>query len=143
VEPADVDESLSDTFMGVARALRHRSSRVLAPWNITPSQSRALGVLMHHGPMRLSDLAEHLRIAPRSATEVVDDLETRGLVERRADPHDRRATLAALTDNGTATGYAIRQARQAETDRVFGSLGEPDRAALARILRDLRAAIDG
>jgi DNA-binding MarR family transcriptional regulator len=42
--------------------------------------------------MRLSELSEHLHIAPRSATEVVDALESRGLVRRRPDPDDRRAT---------------------------------------------------
>ena len=36
--------------------------------------------------MRPSVLAERLRIAPRSATEVVDALEARGLVERGPDP---------------------------------------------------------
>ncbi|MDD0859754.1 MarR family transcriptional regulator [Arthrobacter alpinus] len=42
------------------------------------------------GDVRLKDLAERLRIAPRSATEVVDQLEAKGLVRREADPSDRR-----------------------------------------------------
>ncbi|HEY2674133.1 MAG TPA: MarR family winged helix-turn-helix transcriptional regulator [Rugosimonospora sp.] len=141
MKPADADESLSETFWSVARALRHQSRLTLTPWDMTPSQSRALAVLMRHGPMRLSDLADHLRIAPRSATEVVDDLSSRGLAERRADANDRRATLVALTDAGTTTGAAIRVAGQAEADRVFGSLSEHDRATLSRILRELRSAI--
>lgn len=37
-------------------------------------------------PIRLKDLAERLRIAPRSATEVVDQLEVKGLVRRDPDP---------------------------------------------------------
>jgi DNA-binding MarR family transcriptional regulator len=142
VEAADADESLSETFWSVARALRHQSKLTLTPWDITPSQGRALAVLARHGAIRLSDLAEHLRITPRSATEVVDDLQDRHLAERQADPHDRRATLVALTDAGTATAAAIRTARRAETDRVFGSLNDHDRAALARILRKLATAIE-
>ena len=54
--------------------------------------------------MRPGALAEHLRIAPRSATEVVDDLQERGLVERAPDPADRRATLVRLTEAGAAAG---------------------------------------
>jgi DNA-binding MarR family transcriptional regulator len=88
--------------------------------------------------MRPGALAEHLRIAPRSATEVVDDLERRGLVERAPDPADRRATLLNLTVGGTATGDAIRVARQAAAERFFAGLSEADRADLARILRRLR-----
>ena len=131
------DQALSDLFWGVARRLRHLGRETLEPLHVTPSQSRALGVLEHHGALRPGELAEHLRIAPRSATEVVDDLQDRGLVERRPDPGDRRATLVALTAAGQATGAAIRAARQQEAERFFGALSDQDRAELSRILRAL------
>ncbi|HEY2764359.1 MAG TPA: MarR family transcriptional regulator [Pseudonocardiaceae bacterium] len=132
------DETLSEAFWGVARRLRHLSRETLAPWELSPSQSRPLSVLTTHGVLRLSELSDHLHIAPRSATEVVDDLEQRGLVERRPDPNDRRATLVALTDQGTKVSEAIRSARSAEAERFFGGLSPADRAHLARILRELR-----
>ncbi|KOX04929.1 MarR family transcriptional regulator [Micromonospora sp. NRRL B-16802] len=119
--------------------MRRQTREALAPWDITPSQSRALGVLARHGEVRPGTLAEHLRIAPRSATEVIDDLQARGLVERRSDPADRRATLVVLTAEGERVSTAIRSARRAEADRFFGHLDDADRAELARILRTLRA----
>jgi len=130
--------SLAETFWQVARRLRHQSREALAPWGVSPSQLRALGVLLRHGAVRSGELAEHLRIAPRSATEVVDDLQERGLVARAPDPADRRAILLTLTDLGTATGAAIKAARQAAAERFFAGLSEGDRAELARILRELR-----
>jgi DNA-binding MarR family transcriptional regulator len=132
------DESLSEAFWAVTRRLRQLSRETLAPWDLAPSQSRPLGILARHGAMRLSELSEHLHIAPRSATEVVDGLEQRGLVERRPDPNDRRATLVALTDHGTQISEAIRSARAAEAERFFGGLSASDRAHLGRILRELR-----
>ena len=132
------EESLAEAFWAVTRRLREQTREALGPWQVSPSQSRALGVLMRHGEMRLSTLAERLRIAPRSATEVVDDLQAHGLVERRSDPADRRATLVALTAHGSETGAAIQAAREAEAERFFAALGEEDRAGLARILRRLR-----
>ncbi|MBQ0901049.1 MarR family winged helix-turn-helix transcriptional regulator [Micromonospora sp. U21] len=131
------DESLAETFWAVAGRLRRQARESLAPWDVTPSQSRALGVLARHGELRPGTIAEHLRIAPRSATEVVDDLQTRGLVERRPDPADRRATLVALTGEGNRVSAAIRAARRAEADRFFGHLDDADRDQLARILRTL------
>jgi DNA-binding MarR family transcriptional regulator len=89
--------------------------------------------------MRLSDLAEHLRIAARSTTEVVDGLEAKGLLERRPDQHDRRATLVALTEPGTTLWEAIRSSRGTEAEQVFDRLSLPDRAHLARILNELRS----
>jgi DNA-binding MarR family transcriptional regulator len=127
-------ESLSDSFRAVSRRLRIQSQKALAPWDVTPGQARALGVLSRHGPVRLGTLSEHLRIAPRSATEVADALEMRGLVERRDDPTDRRATLIALTPRGEEVTTAIRVARGAEAEEFFARLDADDRAALVRIL---------
>ena len=132
------DESLSEAFWAVARQLRETSQKTLAPWDINPSQFRALRVLNHHGAIRLSDLSGRLHIAPRSATEVVDALESRGLVERRTDPGDRRATLAQLTDDGASVLSAIRAARGTEAERIFNRLSAADTAHLARILARLR-----
>jgi DNA-binding MarR family transcriptional regulator len=129
------DERLSDVFWSVARQLRETSSKTLAPWDITPSQLRALRVLTRRGTMRLTALSDHLHIAPRSATEVVDALESRDLVRRRPDPDDRRATLVELTGHAASVLDAI---RGTESERVFGRLSPADRAHLARILRQLR-----
>jgi DNA-binding MarR family transcriptional regulator len=134
----ETEETLAEAFRGVARQLRHQTQRALAPWDVTPAQARALGVLTRHGPMRLGALSEYLRIAPRSATEVVDALEEARLVERRPDPDDRRATLVAPTGRGEEVADGIRAARAAEAEGFFARLDEADRASLARILRALR-----
>jgi DNA-binding MarR family transcriptional regulator len=132
------DETLSEAFRSVARRLRETSQEALAPWDITPSQLRAMRVLARHGVMRLSALSDHLRIAARSATEVADALEARGLVERRPDPDDRRATLVELTGHGTSVLDAIRAVSGTAAERAFDRLSQADRAHLARILRKLR-----
>jgi len=114
------------------------SQETLAPWEISPSHLRALRTLKRHGTMRLSELSERLHIAPRSATEVVDGLESRGLVQRQPDPGDRRATLVEVTAAGAGMLEAIRAARGTEAERVFRQLSPADRADLARILRKLQ-----
>jgi DNA-binding MarR family transcriptional regulator len=139
-EPADPagDESLADAFGAVARQLRERSAETLAPWDITPAHLRALRTLARHGTMRLSELSEHLQIAPRTATEVVDALQAGNLVRRRADPADRRAVLVEVTGRGTEVLAETRATRGTEAGRIFGRLGPADRAELARILSKLR-----
>ena len=132
------DESLADAFGAVARQLRDKSAETLAPWDITPAHLRALRTLSRHGTMRLSELSEHLQIAPRTTTEVVDALEARDLVRRRADPGDRRATLVEVTEHGASILAEIRAARGTEAGRIFGRLSPADRADLARILTKLR-----
>jgi DNA-binding MarR family transcriptional regulator len=137
-DSSDGAESLAEAFWSLARRLRHASQQSLAQWEITPSQARALRVFDRHGVIRPSELSEHLHIAARSATEVIDDLEAKGLVRRAPDPHDRRATLVELTDSGARLGQEVRAARGIEAERIFDQLSRTDRAELARILRKLR-----
>ena len=129
------DETLAEALRAVARQLREVSQETLAPWDISPSHLRALRVLRRHGVMRLSELSDRLHIAPRSTTEVIDALESRGLVQRQPDPGDRRATLVEVTGHGASVLDAI---RGTEAERVFSRLSQADRAHLARILRKLR-----
>lgn len=84
-------------------------------------------------PVLVSDLAASLAIDRPYATLVVDDLENRGLVERRVDPADRRCKIV------TATPAGRRAARTA--DRILGEppaalrkLPSRDQATLRRIL---------
>lgn len=124
--------------MAVARQLREKSAETLAPWDITPAHLRALRVVARHGTLRLSELSDRLQIAPRTATEVVDALQARDLVRRRADPGDRRAILVEVTDRGTGMLAEIRATRGTEPGRIFGRLDPAERAELARILSKLR-----
>lgn len=132
--PIGPDASLTDLFWAVARQLRGVSVETLAEWEVTPSQARALRELARHGEMRPSELSEHLRIAPRSATEVVDDLEAKGLVARAPDPGDRRATLLSLTERGQTVSDGIRGSRGSQADHMFGRLSETERDELAQLL---------
>ena len=87
--------------------------------------------------LRLKDVAQRLRIAPRSATEVIDQLEKKELVVRAHDPLDRRATLVQLSPTGFELSAQVRTARRSHTEEYFGRLTAADRAELARILTQL------
>jgi DNA-binding MarR family transcriptional regulator len=126
----------ADLVMALARRVRRAYADALAEWHVTPSQSRALRVLSARaGGMRPSALAEELRIAPRSATEVVDALEERGWVGRSADPTDRRATLLTLTPDGHALVARIDDVRRDASEQVLGVLSADQRRTLHGILR--------
>lgn len=159
--PHDDGADLGDLMHVVFRRLRRRWSAQLEPLGVTPHQVRALrGVAEGAGGgigsgagtraasrpvadddagVRLRDLAERLRIAPRSATDVVDQLESRGLVERAADPADRRAVRIRLTDAGRGLLRRVHGARRTEAADFFAVLAPADRAELARLLARVAA----
>ena len=158
-DPAALGELMHAAFRG----LRKRWMQQLAPYELTPHQFRALSAVARaasgvngqdpgvnaKGPganakeagggqgLRLKELAERLHIAPRSATEVIDQLEGKGLVERRPHPTDRRASLLALTGAGERLRGTVLADRRREADEFFSVLEPGDRAELARILGEL------
>lgn len=136
---ADSPAALRDLLITTTRTLRQRWHRTLEPWQLSPHEHRALRVVggSDGSPLRLGEVAKALRIVPRSATEVIDRLEARGLTERLPDPADRRAVCVQLTDAGRDLARQLDAARDAEADEFFGPLDDRDRADLARILRKL------
>ena len=133
----DADEpSLDELLMGAARALRRRWASGIGP-DLSPHDARALRVIGHHGPTRLGVVAEHLRIAPRSATDVVDRLESRGLVHRTPDPADRRAMTVSLTEVGETVLAEVDATRREQGAAFFGVLSERERTSLATLLSRL------
>lgn len=130
--------NLADSFMAVARTIRHTHMSALEPFGLNPSQSRALHVLAREGkPMRLRTLADRLRIVARSATDVVDSLEGAGLVTRADDPADRRAVLVSLTEAGATQLHAIDDARSKVAVELFDTLEPKERDELQRILNKI------
>lgn len=131
-------ESLVEQFPRVTRAMRRRLAGLLQPFDLSPHQARALRVVCRQEGSRLSDVAESLRIAPRSATEVIDVLQCRGYVERTPHPHDRRATLVVATPAGREVRAKIDKARHDDAEGFFAVLSDHERASLKRILSKLQ-----
>lgn len=130
-------DNTGDRLAAVARSLRRHYGSALGAWEIAPSQARALRLVCEREAPRVSALAEGMRIAPRSATELVDALEDRGLVAREADPSDRRATCVVPTEAGRALHAEIEQTRADAAADFLARLSTEDRAHLDRILAQL------
>ena len=129
------EHTTGDLVMALARRVRREHMESLAAWDVTPSQARALRVLASREEgMRPSALADELRIAPRSATDVVDGLEARGWVVRAADPTDRRATVLSLTPDGRELVERIEGVRRLASERVLDVLTDAQRRTLHEIL---------
>ena len=83
------------------------------------------------------ELAEFLRLDPSQVVSLVDELQSRKLVERQPDPSDRRANVVVATDAGRALVATARDSARAAEERVHAQLSEADRQALATLLRTL------
>lgn len=133
-----VTEELADAVQLLSRRLRHGARHRLAPLGLTPGQSRALAVLDRAGrPMRMAELAEALRVVPRSATGVVAGLAEVGLVRRATDPANRRSVLVSLTETGRGTLDELAEARRQTAQELFGALTADEQRRLLDLLTRL------
>jgi DNA-binding MarR family transcriptional regulator len=87
---------------------------------------------------RVTDLAALEGITQPSATGLVNRLEERGWVERRADPSDGRASLVTITDAGRTRLHEHREERSLRIAERLARLDAADQAALLAALPALR-----
>ena len=98
----------------------------------------ALAIVHKHGPARVSDVAEHLRVDLSVASRQVAALASAGYVRREADAADRRVQLITITDEGTRV-LAESHRRMVDTFAdALSDWSEEDVAALAAGLDRLR-----
>jgi DNA-binding MarR family transcriptional regulator len=93
--------------------------------------------------LRMSDLADATALSPSRITRLVDELQARGLVRKRATPEDGRAIITRLTPAGMARlkrGWLVhlRSARA----RVFDQVDPATKADAARALAQIVARLD-
>ena len=105
--------------------------------DIRPSYGSVLVPLFEEDGLRMGELARRARLSKQTMTELVRRLEGEGLVERRTDPADGRASLIFLTarsrDFEPAAGVILD-----ELDRlVRGQIGEERTAELRESLTEL------
>jgi DNA-binding MarR family transcriptional regulator len=124
--------------MGVFAAKRFAEH--LAPLGLVPRVWGALNVLDAEGPITQQALGASVGIDPSSMVSTIDELEAKGLVERRPHPHDRRAHALHITELGRDTLARGRKvARQAGAE-LLAPLDDDERAQLHDLLLRLAQA---
>jgi DNA-binding MarR family transcriptional regulator len=98
-----------------------------------------LDALDRLGPHRITDLTARERITQPGMTGLVGRLEAAGLVDRRPDPSDGRATLVEITDDGRAYMRDLHRRRADVLADHVAQLPEDDRRALLRAAPALAA----
>jgi DNA-binding MarR family transcriptional regulator len=107
------------------------------PSELSRTSASILKYLREHGPERVTSLAAREQVAQPTMSVILKRLGTRGLVERRVDPGDRRATLIAITPLGLETlSERARQRSRWFASRLAGLEGD-DRRAVAEAVSKL------
>jgi DNA-binding MarR family transcriptional regulator len=120
-----------------------RRLRQEAGTDLGPSQTSALASIERHGPLTPSELARIERIQRPTATRIIARLEEAELVERVADPTDRRSFTVAINADGLALMNKLRTRKNAYLSRRLRGLDEDDLATLDRAAEVLEGLLEG
>ena len=127
------------SIMRVQQILIARLNTVLKPWGLTFPRYEALMLLYlsRNGSLPLGKMGARLQVHPTSVTNTMDGLERLGYATRARHEHDRRTTLATITDRGREAAEA---ATRALNEERFGTapLRTAELEAISEILRRVR-----
>ncbi len=109
-----LEDCISFLVGKAAQQVTRRARELLAPHGITPVQYAVLKALDGREGLSGAELSQRLVLDSASITGVVDRLEAAGLIERRADPGDRRIHRV----HATARARVLQPAVDASMDRL-------------------------
>jgi DNA-binding MarR family transcriptional regulator len=129
---------LSYVLLHTAGQVEARLEKSLAESGLTLAKFAVLDQLLAAGePLSLSRLAERISCVKSNVTQLVDRLESDGLVQRRDDPADRRGVLATVTASGKKRHKAAVAALGVAEAAAFAALSSREREQLRRLLTGL------
>ena len=125
---------MSDVSRLMRRAFDERARGI----GVTRPQWQVLSILARHEGINQGGLAELLDVEPITLCRMVDRLQDAGMVERRADPSDRRAWRLFLTERANGLLGELRPLAMNLFDEAMTGLSVPERDALHDMLERIR-----
>lgn len=119
-----------------------RFAAALEPLGIKPGHFGLLRMIDAAGPDSQHALAETLGIPPSRMVALIDDLEDKGLVERRRTPEDRRVNLVDLTAEGRRKLAEAGEIGGAWEEELLAGLDRSEREQLLGMLQRIAATHD-
>ena len=116
--------------------------RLRAQFGITLARFDYLAQLHRHTDgLRMSALSRYLMVTGGNVTGLTDELEKDGLVQRDAEPGDRRSVRVALTPKGRKVFERMASEHEGWVVELFGSVAEAERHQLYDLLGRLRVQL--
>jgi DNA-binding MarR family transcriptional regulator len=117
------------------RRLRAAHNEALRPLSLSIAHVAVAGLLADRGDLSQRQLIEIMDADKSTMVNLVDSLESQGLVERRRDPRDRRAHAVHLTEAGRRRLVTVGELVASIEDDFLGPLSMRERSRFNDLLR--------
>ncbi len=130
-----LDKSLGYIISKTSHKLKNDLTKGLSAYDVTTEQWALLTRLWEHDGISQRELSERLYKDQPTITRILDKLEQKGLVVRRAAPGDRRCFLVCLTEAGKQMKDILVPAANNSLDRALKGFTQEEQEQL-RVLLD-------
>jgi homoprotocatechuate degradation regulator HpaR len=137
----EFDQSLPMSLLKAREAVMKKFVPHLREHGLSAQQWRVIRVLEQHKELELSELAEHCYILKPSLTRIVQNLESRELIQRKESLLDRRRSNVSLSDSGLALFKQIAPASAERYQFITERFGYGKLELLYQLLDELIDAV--
>ncbi|HLQ72796.1 MAG TPA: MarR family transcriptional regulator [Bacillota bacterium] len=135
------DSALSlKLFVVLSRAIQSIQKQVakdIKKYGMNQTEFAVLELLYHKGEQPIQKIGQKVLLASSSITYVVDKLEKKEFLSRKACPRDRRVTYAEITEEGKQFMNDVFPKHEAEIHEIFGGLTEEEKSEMIVQLKKL------
>jgi DNA-binding MarR family transcriptional regulator len=136
-------ERMEQDLSGIRRAIRKPLESEIAKGGLTAPQTAVMRVVVSRHGLSLKDLSREVSLAHSTVSGIVDRLEHRGIIERRADPEDGRTSrLYPTAAVAEFVRKRIPQLSRGPLETALQRATTTERASIGEALRRLRELLE-
>lgn len=135
-------ESLSRPIYLTSQTMRNYAERILKPFDLTSEQFHLLKNTKHGHGLSQSALCDLTGKSPANITRILDRLESKGLVKRCENPHDRRSSLVFQTASGESLVSEVSSLFTIISMEIEQDISPQDRAVFKNVLKRIDSNLD-
>ena len=138
MENSNLQRNIGFLLHDVARLMRKAFDQHMEPLGVTRSQWWVLVHLYREDGITQRELANILDLGKVALSGLLDRLESKGWVERRSDPNDKRAKRVFLTEQASGITEEMMGNARVVMDSVTFDMSEDEQDQLANLLVGLK-----
>ena len=134
----ELDLSTLVVFTRAEHAIHKKEYQTIKESGLTPAQFGVLEALYNKGDLKINELIEKILTTSGNITVVIKNLEKEGLIQKSADPKDKRSCIISLTDKGKQYIETILPKHIDNIRSIFEVLSNEEKRVLKDILKKFK-----
>ena len=122
-------------FLRSSQTLQEKVKKDMEQYGVNPTEFAVLELLYHKGEQPIQHIGKKILLASSSITYVVDKLESKGFVERKACKTDRRVTYAHITEEGKSFMDRAFPQHEEAIKELFGDFSEEELKTMIGLMK--------